>query len=502
MPRLPSADDLRLRTSAYTGNVVGIRDTSAAPAISAVAETLQGVAQKQIELDNDFRVASAKSKLLIGQETLLASLTDADYKTYEKRYEDGMRSIKEQAAKMIDSPRDLAVFENETQLLHTRGLLDARSRAAARETDVMRAEYETDIAGLGDSAMTTSSLPMILESANETIDGAVRKGYITAEAGAEQKRAFAVNVATRRLEMLPPEAMIAALDNHAETEAGLLPADVRQIMKQKAQAELLTQRNLERTLQRQAQEDTYERAYEAIIAAGGDLSKVRLSDYPGLRPSQYDSLTQLAAKHSSGYAPTTDPDEYYQVHRLFADPARREEAIDYPLSDKRHLYSESDYKSMVNAQAQLAGKVVDEPVVDAIQSEAGVVDEALRGMGIATGKTAEDTDVKRAALFMQMVEQRKGARLRELRQTNQKMTRLPQEELRAIVDTLTAEVITKRSRLGVDMLARDDEAFAFEQEVPQADREMIIDALEASGRPVNEAAIRNLYIDMQRARGG
>lgn len=500
MPRLPSAEDLGARVPRSVGSVTQISDAGIGQQVARAADRVQRSVQNQIELDNQFRFSSAETKFLIGQEKVLASLQDADYETYADRYREAMREVRKQASEMIRSPRDLQAFENRADVMMTRGELELSARAKARETDVMRGHFENDLSELGDVAMTTSSLSPILQQANDYITGAIRDGYVKAEEGESVRRKFASDVAMRRLEMMPAEARIAALNNLSGVERGILPEDVRQALIAKSQAELVTLANRQRTLQRQAQEESYERAYEAIIASDGDLSKIRMSDFPGLRPSQYHSLQELAAKKSAGYAVVTDPDAYYEIKTLLADQSKRQEATDFPLSDFRHLLSESDYKTLTNAQAELAGKMVDQPALDIIQAETAIVQDALRTMRIPQAKNdgsrASAEAAQRSAMFTQMVEQRKAERLSELRETNPNMKRLPQEELRAIVDQLTTKVVLERP------LWFDREEFAFEQEVPETDRQQIIEALQSEGRIVSEAAIRNLYIDMQRARGG
>jgi len=494
MPTLPTQEDLRPRIPQTGGNIVSMQGGAMGRALQQVGQQSEQIVENEIRLDNEYRFASAETKLMVGQEKLLASLQDDDFESYQKRYEEGIRQIKQDAAGMIRSPRDMAAFENRAALLLTRGQLEVQSRAKAKEIDYMRADFENNLSELGNVAMTTADLNGIVEQASFAVDSAVNQGYIRAEDGESRKREFAVDVATRRLEMLPPEARMTILDSR-KGEAALIPEDQRVLMTQKAQAELITQRNLQKSLEREANDQLYEQAYAELMTNGGDLSKIDLTKYRGLRPSQLDSLVRLAERKSAGYAQVTDPDTYYKLKNLFSDPSRRTEAADFPLTDSHHLLSESDYKTFTNAQAELRGEAVEEPVVDAITTEAGVVKEALRRMEIETGEKAGPTDLERGAIFTQMVEQRKGDRLRELRAQNPKLTRLPQDELRKIVYDLTVEVTVQKNWWP------DSKVFAWEQEVPEQDRAQIIDALESTGKIVSEAAIRNLYLRKQAADG-
>jgi len=489
MPRIPTAgEDLRTRVPRAGGTVVQMGDGGMGRAMQGAVANVQGIVKQEVEFDNRFRVASAESGLLIGSEKLLAELADADYETYQKRYDEGMQKIRADVGKRIKSPRDLAAFELRADQILTRGQLDVAARAKAMEVDRSRGQFDTDLAGLTDTALIAGDMSIVLESANELITGAIQQGIVKAEEGEQARRNFAVNVATRRLEMMPPEARIAALK--ASPESGLLPADVKAMMEEKASAEILTRNNLQRTMQRQAQEDLYEQAYETIMAADGDLSKVNVSDFRGLRPSQYDSLKELAAKRSAGYAVITDPDAYYKLKLMAGDPAQREAFADVSLSDQRHLLSESDYKTLVTAQAEARGEAQD-GVADGITTENAVIKSALSDMEIpTTGADAVGENARKAALFTRMVEQRKLSRMQELGLTKN----LPREELYKIVDDLTKEVAIQKD-WWFDSTAR-----AWEQEVPDSERAQIIEALEEEGSPVNEAAIRNLYIDLQRKR--
>jgi hypothetical protein len=503
MPRLPDQFDLPRAQPRAIGNVTPISDGGFFQAAGNALGAAQQVAQAQIEYDSKSRFASAESRYLIGQQELIASLDDSDYDTYEKRYEEGMKAVAKKASEIIKSPRDLQAFNLHSATLYSKGQLDIRERYKRAETDAMRAELDTNLAGLRNGAVASSNPSTNIEAINFRIDSAVEDGHISREDGAVMKRKMAVDIATSRAEMLPPAAREAALSN-PDAVFSLIPPEVRAVMIEKAKIERITDASRERELLRQEQDDLFERTWASIDSTNGDISSIPSSEIAKLRPSQITALREYAQQRANGYAPQTDYSLHAELSQMAADPRRRQEFNDFDIVGNRHRLAEGDYKNWIQAQAESKGGIVKNTVLDRVVAETTILNTALDKMKIPrSGKDAMGRPAERRDMFTQYVEQKKAARLNELGVEN-----LPVEEFRKIVDAATVDVITNPGTWWLPYFGADTKAKAFELRgmdpedldelvVPDDDKRQIEEALSVKGIEATPETVRRYYILMQ-----
>lgn len=218
MPKLPTADDLGFVMPSPNRRVVASEaGQSVALANVEFGKAVQNVSQQQLENQDRMEYAFAKSKIL--QDTISAKdelAQDQDYKTYGQRFQKRYNQSLGDASKMISNARIRTLFQAEAQDMFARAESDVKGLALRKEGDVGVASMLQVIQGNRNAALRAGdeeTRTALLNATNDTISGAVERGYISAEAGMRQKMAFAEDYATGRLTMMSPDAQIQALQS-------------------------------------------------------------------------------------------------------------------------------------------------------------------------------------------------------------------------------------------------------------------------------------------------
>jgi hypothetical protein len=232
MPRIPDSSQLgysvpQARTPRFqdrSGQIVGGATQRLAGTVGRVADVLQ-------EREDKFSYAQAKSTLLQADiETRRSLENDPDWGTFEKRYSESMTKAREKASGMIRSNRDRALFDMDAKLDVERGVGEVRGIARRKEVDTGRG----GLAAMLDTSRATAlnaqdeaTRASVINNVQESLSGAVEKGYISEQERVSQSQSWSTSYAEGYIDLQPLGRQIEVLQKPDGTPAQLLQPDRR-----------------------------------------------------------------------------------------------------------------------------------------------------------------------------------------------------------------------------------------------------------------------------------
>lgn len=211
MPKLPDKFSIR------DGSVPNARRSIVTPRGGALAGALQGVGEdiarvgKVIERreaeEDDLNIARARSHFLTGKIKLEAGLDeDPDHENWDKKYAEGLGTLRNEAAKLISNPKSRERFTLASNDDFARGVAFVQGRKKERQKEVGLADLDTTVATNMDALLLAQDEPTragLLDTVSQAWDGAVKRGWVPPAVAAQKKRAFAEAYGEKRLDMMP-----------------------------------------------------------------------------------------------------------------------------------------------------------------------------------------------------------------------------------------------------------------------------------------------------------
>ncbi|MBP5059139.1 hypothetical protein HUS95_28945 [Pseudomonas chlororaphis] len=243
MPVLPSID-APLPVAQSGRRIVAYDGTREAEANAKLGQTIggaiTGLADQAIEKRDRYNSALAKSSFLKAQIDLENELDqDQDYATYEKRYTERMNKARDQAAGLITSPGERALFQQDLDLNIQRGLGNVMQKAKNKEKDVGRGALLDTIATNRETALRSTdeaTRASVIQSTTDAINGAMDRGYLTAQEAVKMRQGATEDYALASVQMLDPSGRLAALSKSGI--ADLIPTDKRAELKMQAENQI------------------------------------------------------------------------------------------------------------------------------------------------------------------------------------------------------------------------------------------------------------------------
>ncbi|MBP5142693.1 hypothetical protein HUT00_28645, partial [Pseudomonas chlororaphis] len=164
---------------------------------------------------------------------------DQDYATYEKRYTERMNKARDQAAGLITSPGERALFQQDLDLNIQRGLGNVMQKAKNKEKDVGRGALLDTIATNRETALRSTdeaTRASVIQSTTDAINGAMDRGYLTAQEAVKMRQGATEDYALASVQMLDPSGRLAALSKSGI--ADLIPTDKRAELKMQAENQI------------------------------------------------------------------------------------------------------------------------------------------------------------------------------------------------------------------------------------------------------------------------
>lgn len=184
-------------------------------AMSTAGSALFDVGRQMQERRDRQEYIEAQHKLLSAQVRAEQEISaDNDYRTYEARFEERIKTTRDELAQGIGNNVYRAEFMSASDLDLVQGKVRISERALARERDFengARADRQVqaheDLIAAGDGP----AVEKILEVVSMDIDAAVASGYITAERAQQEKQGFVQSYAGTRLEAMTDEQRVDVL---------------------------------------------------------------------------------------------------------------------------------------------------------------------------------------------------------------------------------------------------------------------------------------------------
>ncbi len=269
-------------------------------------------------------------------------------------------------------------------------------------------------------------------------------------------------------------------DLHAgvrEQMAGKPAASVKLAIDQATQ---LYETNLKAKKQRE--DDTVGEAYKQIDANGGNYMALPASIRTALPGDQIDNLQAYAAKRAKGQEAPTDWGIYYELRK---DPALLKATNLMAMKGK---LADTEFKELTREQEDLrTGKAES---LTATRTANQVLNQFLAEANIdPTPKPSDKPDSDAAKVGRAMRAQTAAIAAAE----NAKGKKLTSEEIEKETAKLFTNVQVKGSWYGANEKPKFDVRAGDKLVVPAAERDLIISALKATKRPVNETMILDMY---------
>lgn len=215
-------------------NIRAPKTPGAEGALSTLGEGLGNAAEtleKRQDEEDKFAVAQARSHFMRrGIDAEAALLEEKDPDKIGALYSEAMNTARQEALAMVKNPRLAAVLDLDLGDEFERGKFQVFKLRKQKETDIGIAALNENMDRNTDTIL---SLPAgdpragkLLQEDLLAIDGALDRGYIDAVQAQQKKRERAIDIATRRIDMLPPE----------EQEKMLAPKETRSFYQMTMQA--------------------------------------------------------------------------------------------------------------------------------------------------------------------------------------------------------------------------------------------------------------------------
>jgi hypothetical protein len=228
------------------------------------------------------------------------------------------------------------------------------------------------------------------------------------------------------------------------------------------------------------QKRTFQIAAKKLDASGGDLKAIA-PELATLDVDQQDALKKRAQLKVSGETAVTDLKFYTELKTMASSPATQNAFLKQDPALWAHRLNPSDYKKMVDLQANIRSK--GDSAASGIRSYRETLTLLAAHAGIKNTKSKEfiDLDYKADQLFNRLVEEGKNPGKKEYRQ---------------IVDDLLIETESGSffsSNKKIFQLDENDKALIPYSRVPESEKIRIKRWLEQKGVEATDAAISKTY---------
>lgn len=488
MPEIPTPDALGRRpTQIRQKPIASAGDGGLGAATENFGQSMFAVGAKIQDREDKMNLAKARARFTQGMIEVESSFDqDNDYKTYGPRYQEKMQKLKGEASAMISNGgmRESFSLDADTEMFRGYDRLSQKAWGKERQTgaasldEVLTLGRENALRA-GDDATAMKSIQMM----HETIDAAKDNNYIDATQAQKLKQNTAIDYATAKAGMLPPNARIKALESNKLF--GVIPADKKAEMLETAKSELMAQEFQGVRIRNMQRQELSIQAYNDI-QAGKQLSEIPYLS--SLDIGQQEGLRRVYADKYSDKHIKTDYNEYLNVVDVYTNPARRKEAEDFDITTIKNIEPKKVDK-LIDLRSRFLNK--EDTSKDAkLLSDTKAADNAIFTV---TGKKPGGSDFgdeerKVADAFYRVMDREMNAWLDE----NPGAKSVPSDVRDGIIDRMTMNAKKEGALWGQNEFNPFKELIDEEGLTP-ATIDSIAAGLRASGTPVNSVEIWKLY---------
>lgn len=332
MPKIPDITafgdrpTLNPRTPIVSDNSAQIVDQAA----GQLAQTVAGVGRELQDRQSNLEQMQARSALLVSDiQTRQSFENDPDWKTYQQRYQDRMKSVLDSTAQTISDPRARAAFTASANIDLARGSAAVAEQAQRKRIDVGHANTVTSLDALRSSSLEATdgtTRAAAVGAAHQLIDASVLNGDLTAEQGATLKKQWTASYSQGAVQMLPFAKQIDLLSKPKGTVADFLEPDKREEMLQ--HAILAKQVEEERTLRlaKEAEEQRQKATQNSFLQSmtNGTLTPqtVLNSNLSPFGSGSKDEFLRMLNKDTSKTDPALFNELFARTHLADGNPGK------------------------------------------------------------------------------------------------------------------------------------------------------------------------------------
>lgn len=246
MPKIPDVTSLGERR-APIGRAPTYEDRSAeiaAESIGNAARQLGGAVVDFADRRDSFRVAKAGASFSTAEATA-RQFQDNDWETYETRYRESMRKVREDTLKDVRLPANKAALELQFDTAIERGALGVKQQARDKEIEFGRADLTGMLNSYRNSALSSSDNAVRgqnVTGAQLAIKSALDNGYIRPTEAENINKSWAESYGEGVLDTLPFAKQVEMLRKPEGTPAGFLPLDKRANLLRQAENQVRLER--------------------------------------------------------------------------------------------------------------------------------------------------------------------------------------------------------------------------------------------------------------------
>lgn len=203
MPRIP--DGLSVRPVPQARLSVATRRNAGAvgSSIAGIGQTVARAGSELWQKQDALAYSAAKSAYISGSEQAKRDFQDdPDYATFDERYSERMKQVREEALKLINTNSDKAIFEAEADVLFERDRSAVLDLARGKRVDAGRALVGDNGDAMLDVVSYATDSGAILSaigSYNEMVDGAVEQGLYTRQEARALKEQWSASAVQSRI---------------------------------------------------------------------------------------------------------------------------------------------------------------------------------------------------------------------------------------------------------------------------------------------------------------
>jgi len=224
MPQLPRATDINRTVVNDQQSIAVVDDRAIGRGMQEVGATVGAIGADIKDRRTKYEMSQARAEFLTAKaKEDNAYDGDEDYASMGERYSNNLGTSLTEAASMITDPMARQMFEDEARVTFTQGQERISNFARTVERDYQRGYVSERLDSIREAGLT-GSLIDAQNAANDLIDSSVGMDWLDSEEAERLKISWRNDAATAKLEMMPPEQRVDALN---EDWAKFLPSDAR-----------------------------------------------------------------------------------------------------------------------------------------------------------------------------------------------------------------------------------------------------------------------------------
>jgi len=239
MPKIPNVTSPVTDIRPALGPIASVDVSSVGRGTAAIGRALEERQSKK----NRYEASKANTNFLESYTHEINSYDERDdYQNFDQDFRNNAEQQLNESAALISDTQARDEFVRNGRLKIAQGAERIRDMAFSKEKDVERSTVLEDLNRMKEVGVMSDDMEDIVLNVNDRLDTAVELGYYSNEEKVKVLQGWKENVAVSRIEMMPPEQRIEALE---QPWAENIPIRVRAKIKQNAEENLIVNKSID-----------------------------------------------------------------------------------------------------------------------------------------------------------------------------------------------------------------------------------------------------------------